>query len=287
MGLKRGFVVEDTTPTVRDPRIRRLRLSTGQQVLVPRETFDRLIHRHPPSTELFFVERGFLGRTAWAGNRAELRQAVEGGLVKLAELGNLPAELLAPTDDLKPVDPPSRHGFAEETPLPASSSSETLQRRLQPIGLPPRPGWVADALVDADLASFVGGLRRATWGDWQLVHYRVAAIPRSIDMFDELCLTVGEPEATSAGAYATRVAVEINSMLLDHLVDTARSASDPRLRKTWLEILDAHDGPPMGALFHAVWAIALRNRLATSTRAEAGQPFARCVDPDLFLLDDA
>ena len=142
-----------------------------------------------------------------------------------------------------------------------------------------RPAWAKDAPTDPDLARFIAGLMAATWGDWQLVHHRVAAIPRPINIYEELRQSVGDEDATAGAEYANSAAVVVNRLVLEQFVRHANETADLRLAKTWLELLDLHDGPPTGALFQAVWAIVLRRGLSTAARAQSGQPYARCVDP--------
>ncbi len=109
MGVKRGYIVDDTTPPVREARIRRVRLDSGEQVYLPLDVFRGLIERHSPAAEFFFVERGLLGRTAWAGTLDELRDAVSAGVVSIRELGTIPAELFGSSRDWAPVDPRYNH----------------------------------------------------------------------------------------------------------------------------------------------------------------------------------
>ena len=109
MGLKRGFIVEDTTPPVRAAGFRRVRLDSGERVYRPLDVFRGLIGRHSPAAEFFFVERGLLGRTAWAGTLGELREAVASGVVSVSELGTLPAELFGSSADWAQVNPRYDH----------------------------------------------------------------------------------------------------------------------------------------------------------------------------------
>jgi hypothetical protein len=88
VGLKHGRIIEETTPNVSNPKIHRFRLDTGVQVYVPSHIAHQIIAGHSPSEEFFFVERGLLGRTDWAGTLPELREAVSVGTVRASELGS-------------------------------------------------------------------------------------------------------------------------------------------------------------------------------------------------------
>lgn len=325
---------------------------------VPREILRDLMERHPPSTEFFFVERGLLRRTGWAGSLNDLREAVAAGVVGASELGDLPGDLFA--DSARWIAVPSsdhsktrtqmaayralleRHGRSNEAyrlsndawlaqgrqegcclqtrddpdhgpvwcmldsghPGPhepecpdcwlANFVKESLATEVRPsidlrawinrAALLPPTDWVVDASTDSSFASSVDSICEAGWSDWQVVHLRVEAIPRSTDLLRGIEMATGPSEARAGGDYAMTVAAEVNSMLLRRWVQRAKDSEDPRLSKTWLEIIDAHDGPPTGALFEAIWAILLRRRLSVDVRAEKGQPFARCVDPAIFGL---
>ena len=165
-----------------------------------------------------------------------------------------------------------------------SATPVTFEEELAQASMPPRPDWVVDPRIDDDLRGFVHDLLGATWGDWQVVHHRLAAIPRPITIHEELRQNVGDEAAAAAADYANATAVLVNRVVLDSYVRQASIATDPRLTKTWLEILDDHDGPPTGALFQAVWAIVLRRGLSSQARAQSGQPYSRCGDPAKFGL---
>lgn len=147
-----------------------------------------------------------------------------------------------------------------------------------------RPAIALDAATDPNLLEFAEALLAADWAAWQLIHIRVEAIPRSIDIVSDLSNAVAQPQAQAAVSYAMYVGTCLNGALLDRWVAAATSASDARLAKTWLEILDEQDGPPIGALIHAVAALIVRDGLSLAARAEYGQPFVRCVNPALFGL---
>lgn len=104
MGVKRGRIVADTTPAVREAHIRRARLDSGDQVYLPLHVFQRLIDHHSPAEIFYFVERGLLGRTAWAGTFDELRNAVSAGVVSLRELGTVASDLTRAPREWIPVD---------------------------------------------------------------------------------------------------------------------------------------------------------------------------------------
>jgi len=90
MGLKRGYIVEDDTPVTSGPtKIRRFRLSSGDHVYLPLDVASALVSRHSPAEEFFFVEKGLLGRTAWAGNLHDVRVALASGHLSPRDLGGL------------------------------------------------------------------------------------------------------------------------------------------------------------------------------------------------------
>ena len=130
MGVKRGRIVEDTTPSVRDARIRRVRLDTGKQVYLPLDVLRRLIERHSPTDEFFFVERGILGRTAWAGTASDLRQAVADGEVERRELGRAADDVfIAPWS----VELSSDQGWADVDSVYAHDDVESRLSRYRTI----------------------------------------------------------------------------------------------------------------------------------------------------------
>lgn len=90
MGLKRGYIVGDDTPVTSGPtRIRRFRLSSGDHVYLPLDVAHAVVTRHSPAEEFFFVEKGLLGRTAWAGNLHDVRVALANGHLSPRDLGAL------------------------------------------------------------------------------------------------------------------------------------------------------------------------------------------------------
>ncbi len=86
MGMKRGYIVGEDTAGARHARIRRFRLSNGEHVYVPRDVATVLLTQHSPAEEFFFVEKGLLGRTAWAGTLGELRRELAGGALSPKDL---------------------------------------------------------------------------------------------------------------------------------------------------------------------------------------------------------
>ena len=142
MGLKRGYIVADTTPTVRDARIRRVRLHSGDQVYVPLSVLRGLLERHSPAAEFFFVERGFLGRTAWAGTLAELQAAVSQGIVSIRELGTVPEELFGISDEWADVDIGYDH-LRDAAKLETYRAAFEKSRRPQEAVSLTRDSWIA------------------------------------------------------------------------------------------------------------------------------------------------
>jgi hypothetical protein len=61
---------------------------------------------------------------------------------------------------------------------------------------------------------------------------------------------------------------------------------DPRLARTWLDILGAHEGPRFGTVVRGAWGILPRDLLPFDARDECYQPFARCVDASVFGLEE-
>jgi hypothetical protein len=90
MGLKRGYIVEDDTPVTRGPtKIRRFRLSSGDHVYLPLDVAYAVVTRHSPAEEFFFVEKGLLGRTAWAGNLHDVREVIRLSILPEKDFGGL------------------------------------------------------------------------------------------------------------------------------------------------------------------------------------------------------
>lgn len=82
--------------------------------------------------------------------------------------------------------------------------------------------------------------------------------------------------------------VAVNSLVLNYFVSQAEEADgrDPRLVRTWLDILDEHDGPPTGTVVRGAWGILLRDLLLLDARDECYQPFTRSVDASVFGLEE-
>lgn len=89
MGLKRGYIVEEDTPRADAVRIRRFRLSNGDRVYLPLDVASFILTRHSPAEEFFFVEKGLLGRTAWAGTLHEVRVALANGTLSPGDIKGL------------------------------------------------------------------------------------------------------------------------------------------------------------------------------------------------------
>ena len=142
MGLKRGYMVEETTPIVSNARIHRVRLHSGENVYLPADLFRGLIERHSPAAEFFFVERGLLGRTAWAGTLTELRDAVASGVVEAGELGNLPAELFRTSQEWASVDPRYNHSKGGST-LETYREVFKKRGRMEQARALTRDAWIA------------------------------------------------------------------------------------------------------------------------------------------------
>ena len=88
MGLKRGYIVDEDTPVAQgEARIRRFRLANGDHVYLPLGVAGALISGHSPAEEFFFVEKGLLGRTGWAGNLHDVRLALGTRELSTQDLG--------------------------------------------------------------------------------------------------------------------------------------------------------------------------------------------------------
>ncbi len=99
MGVKRGYIADEDTPGDRgSTRIRRFKLSNGEHVYLPLDVAGRIIAQHSPAEEFVFVEKGLLGRTAWAGTIGEVRKAVAAGYLSPKDISGLrlPIQELVP-----------------------------------------------------------------------------------------------------------------------------------------------------------------------------------------------
>jgi hypothetical protein len=149
----------------------------------------------------------------------------------------------------------------------------------------PVPAWMRDPRTDSNLHAFAAALTSATWGDWQVTHLRIEKLPRTLDPYQILVARVGEPAAAAGAHVASLAGTAVNATVLDYFVRQAdASQHDPRLVKTWLDILDAHEFKD-GAIVSATWAVLMFDLLGVDVVAECYQPFARCVDPGVFNLE--
>ncbi len=107
-----------------------------------------------------------------------------------------------------------------------------------------------------------------------------------MDLYQSLIGLVGEDQATVICHIANIAGAAVNSLVLGYFVRKANEADghDPRLVRTWLDILDAHKGPHTGTVVKGAWGILLRDVLPFDARDECYQPFARCIDAAVFGL---
>jgi hypothetical protein len=155
MGIKHGRVVQEDTPG-KDTKIRRFRLEDGAHVYLPLALCQRLLE-HPPTEEIYFVERGLLGRTEWVGTIAELRIAITRGEVRERDLAGfrLPP---SPCDTYGPSGEAVARLLAVLGGSPASQWEQLVAANdAADRARPPRyetegstaAGWVTSAVMDA------------------------------------------------------------------------------------------------------------------------------------------
>ena len=176
----------------------------------------------------------------------------------------------------------ARQGQSTTPPDPPATLDEALAR----LPMPPVPPGMRDPGTDANFASYARILTSATWHDWQLVHIRVED-PRVVDVYQALIGRVGEDQAKTMCTIANRAGASVNFLLLGYFVRQMEEAEghDPRLARTWLDILGAHEGPHFGTVVQGAWGILLRDLLPFDARDQCYQPFARCVDAAVFGLE--
>jgi hypothetical protein len=92
MGVKHGRIVGIEPGGAVD----RAKLDSGERVYVPARIGASIRARYLPTDELYFIERGLLGRTEWVGTLNELRDALRRGEVTSRDLGRFQLPPLAP-----------------------------------------------------------------------------------------------------------------------------------------------------------------------------------------------
>lgn len=264
-------------------------LEGGERVELSDEAL-AVVRAHDPTHALVFVERrGRIFRyVQWVGTPAEAVQAVQDGTLRPAEV---PAGVTLIGDYLLRHAAGAEGALPSDSPAQASTTSHpfptTLAEALSRSPIGPVPSGMRDPGTDANLAAYARSLTTATWGDWQVVHLRSGTIPRVVDLYQSLIGLVGEDQANAICHIANMAGVSVNSLVLGYFVRQMNEADghDPRLVRTWLDILDAHDGPPTGTVVKGAWGILLRDVLRFDARDECYQPFARCVDAAVFGLE--
>jgi hypothetical protein len=274
MATKRGRIVGVEKL---GPKFAQLRLDTGDKVELPLDFWDHVQQRYRPEDELVFVERRgrIFSFVQWVGTEPEAAEAVRSG------------ELTA--REYQPAWTPPRaaqaQGRAPQALSPAVGAPVSFRDLVAQRVSMPVPAWMLDPRTDSNLHAFAAALTSATWGDWQVTHLRIEKLPRTLDPYRILVARLGEP-AAAAGAHVASIAgTAVNAAVLDYFVRQAGlSQHDPRLVKTWLDILDTHEFKD-GAIVSATWAVLMYDVLGVDVVAECYQPFARCVDPEVFNLE--
>jgi hypothetical protein len=262
-------------------------LEGGERVELSDEAL-AVVRAHDPTDYLVFVERrGRIFRYVhWVGTCQEAVLALKDGTLRP---GEIPTGVFAIGDYLL------RHPEGAEGTLPLDSTPPmpttpsdlpaTLAEALSRLPVLPVPPGMRDPGTDADLAAYALGLTTATWRDWQLIHIR-ADRASVVDVYQSLIGRVGEGLAGTMCPIANRAGASVNSLLLGYFVNQVNEAQghDLRLARTWLDIIDAHQGRRYGTVVQGAWGILLRDLLPFDARDECYQPFARCVDAAVFGL---
>ena len=273
MATKRGRI---TSIEKIGSQFARLRLSTGEKVELPRDFWEHVQERYRPEDELVFVERRgrIFSFVHWVGTDSEAADALRSGELTHREYTPAPA----PTRE-------TGSGWGAPPPGvpdggPVAFHDLVAQRVLGPV-----PSWMRDPRTDANLHAFAAALTSATWGEWQVTHLRIEKLPRTLDPYRILVARLGEPAAAAGAHVASLAGTAVNASVLDYFVRQAQASQhDPRLVKTWLDLLDAHESKD-GVILSATWAVLMPDLLGLDVVAECYQPFARCVDASIFDLE--
>lgn len=270
MSTKRGCVTE----LIRvGPKFVQVRITSGEKVELPLALWDLVQTRYRSDQELVFVERRgrIFSFVQWVGTDSEAVQAVRSGDLREREYRPVP-------DSPRPN---AQVGGSQDLPT-------TLDEAHSRFSIGPVPRGMRDPGTDANLAAYARSLTMATWGDWQAVHIRADTIPRVVDLYQSLIGRVGEHQANTISTIANMAGTAVNSLVLGYFVRQAEEADgrDPRLVRTWLDILDEHEGPHTGTVVRGAWGILLRDLLVLDARNECYQPFARSVDASVFGLEE-
>jgi hypothetical protein len=273
MATKRGRIVGVEKL---GPKFAQLRLDTGNKVELPLDFWDHVQQRYRPEDELVFVERRgrIFSFVQWVGTESEAAEAVRSGELTPREYQPAwtPREAQA-------------HGRASKARSPAIGAPVSFRDLVAQRVSMPVPAWMRDPRTDSNLHAFAAALTSATWGDWQVTHLRIEKLPRTLDPYQILVARVSEPAAAAGAHVASLAGTAVNATVLDYFVRQAdASQHDPRLVKTWLDILDAHEFKD-GAIVSATWAVLMPDLLGLDVVAECYQPFARCVDASIFDLE--
>ncbi len=274
MATKRGRIVGIEKI---GPKFAQLRLATGDKVELPLDFWAHVQQRYRPEDELVFVERRgrIFSFVQWVGTDHEAEEAVRLGELTAREYS--PA--LAPTHEARDRGPAAWSPSVRASG-PASFHELVAQRVSVPV-----PSWMRDPRTDSNLDAFAAALTSATWGDWQVTHLRIEKLPRTLDPYWILVARIGEPAAAAGAHVASLAGTAVNATVLDYFVRQAEASQyDPRLVKTWLDILGAHEFKD-GAVVSATWAVLMFDLLGVDVVAECYQPFARCVEPAVFNLE--
>lgn len=163
MGMKRGYIVEEDTPVERSAaNIRRFRLSTGEHVYLPLDV-TAFIMEHSPAEEFIFVEKGLLGRTAWAGNTMDARAALVAGKISAKDLTGLSLRYLETPPGWFPMLYDDDHGFIGST-LEALASDMRMNGRADIADGMTAEGWVKAQADDGGcMAQRADSTHRIVW----------------------------------------------------------------------------------------------------------------------------
>lgn len=274
MATKRGRIVGVEKV---GSKFAQLRLATGEKIELPLELWEHVQERYRPEDELVFVERRgrIFSFVQWVGTDPEAADAVRSGELTPREYTPAPT----PTREIQP------RGWAPQSagaPVgdPVSFHDLVAQRVSVPV-----PSWMRDPRTDTNLHAFAAALASATWSEWQVTHLRIEKLPRTLDPYRVLVARLGEPAAAAGSHVASLAGTAVNATVLDYFVRQAfASEYDPRLAKTWLNLLDAHEFKD-GAILSATWAVLMPDLLGLDVVTECYQPFARCVDASIFDLE--
>ena len=147
MGMRRGYILEEDTPVRREAAyIRRFLLSTGEHVYLPLDV-TAFVMEHSPAEEFVFIEKGLLGRTAWAGSTHDVRLALVRGDISPKDLAGLSLRHLETPPGWDPLLYDDDHEFVGSK-LEALATDMRQHGRADIAGTIIVDGWVKTMSVD-------------------------------------------------------------------------------------------------------------------------------------------